>query len=172
LESDNREILISDSCIFFDLIELDLIHEFFKLGYAIYTTNMVIGEIADDAQLSIVSNYIADGKLTVDSHDSLMAVQEILEKHPGLSFTDCSVLELANRLKCGIISSDKGLRNESKRRNITARGILWIIENLSKKKIITVEKALEKLKIYPEINKRAPLNEITNLVENLRNQLD
>ena len=79
---------------------------------------MVIGEITNDAQLSIISNYLRDGKLLVDSNDSLWAIQEIIEKHPGLSYTDCTILELATRLKCGIISSDKGLRNESKRQNI------------------------------------------------------
>jgi len=164
-----REILINDSCILFDLIDLNLIEAFFKSDCNVYTTQMVIAEIADDAQLSVISKYISSGRLNIDSEDSFETIQSLFDKLPGLSYTDCSVLELAIRKKGVIISSDKGLRNESKRRNLTARGILWIIETLLKKEIITTEIALEKLKILPEINQRAPFKEITLLINKLEN---
>lgn len=164
-----KEILINDSCILFDLMDLNLLQNFFQLKYAVYTTSMVIGEITNSIQLSEISKYIENGKLVIDTDETFEAIQLIYDKHPGLSFADCSVLELAIRRKGIIISSDKSLRNESKRRNLTVRGVLWIIETLLKNEIITIENALEKLKIYPVINQRAPRNEITLLIKQFEN---
>ena len=168
--SDKEEILINDACIFFDLMDLNLLHEFFKLNFRVYTTPLVIGEITDSTQLSIISNYITDEILVVDNNGAFEIIQEINDDHPGLSFADSSVLELAIRIKGSIISSDKALRNESKRRNLTVRGILWIIETLLERGIITIEIAIEKLKILPEINQRAPLKEISLLTKKIENK--
>lgn len=167
--SSEKEILINDSCILFDLIDLNLIEGFFQLDYNVYTTQMVISEIADDVQLSVISKYISSGSLNIDSEDSFKSIQLLFDKLPGLSYTDCSVLELAIRKKGIIVSSDKGLRNESKRRDLAVRGILWIIESLLKEKIITIEIALEKLKLLPEINQRSPTKEIALLINKLEN---
>lgn len=166
-----QEILVNDSCIFFDLIDLKLLQYFFQLGNKVFTTSMVIGEITNDTQKNIIKKYILSGNLTIDTDGSFDAIQLIVENHLGLSYTDCSVLELATRKKGIIISSDKGLRNESKRRNITARGVLWIIEILFIKGIITLEVALEKLEKYPKINKRAPKSEILILRNKLKLQI-
>jgi rRNA-processing protein FCF1 len=166
--SEDKKILVNDSCILFDLIDLNLIENFFQLDFMVYTTQMVIEEIADDIQISEISKYISNGKLVIDDIDSFENIQLLFDKLSGLSFTDCSVLELAEREKGIIVSSDKGLRNEAQRRNLTVRGILWIIETLLKEEIITSEIALEKLKILPEINQRAPAKEISLLINKLK----
>jgi rRNA maturation endonuclease Nob1 len=163
------KILISDSCVLFDLTDLEIIMEFFDLGYEVYTTPMVINEITDDAQSIIVSKYVTNGSLIIDTEDSYDSVQKLCDEHAGLSYTDCSVLELAIRKSGVIISTDKSLRNESVRRNITVKGILWIIETLIKEKIITIDFALKKLEKYPEINKRAPLKELDFLIKKIKN---
>ena len=61
------KILINDSCILFDLVDLNLIQDFFQLDYEFYTTPEVIGEITDNNQLSKVKKNISDETLIVDS---------------------------------------------------------------------------------------------------------
>lgn len=128
---------------------------------------MVIEEITDKEQSFIISKYLFVEKLLVDAEVSFDEIQKMTEEHPGLSSTDCSVIELAIRKKGSILSSDKSLRNEAKRRKIIVRGVLWVIETLLQKGIISLSIAIEKLELLPKINQRAPLNEISLLIKKL-----
>ena len=159
-----HKILINDSCILFDLVDLYLIQDFFQLDYKFYTTLEVIGEITDNNQLSEVKKYISNETLIVDSMGSFESIQSLFDEYPGLSFADSSVLELATRINGIVLSSDKSLRNISKRRNLNVKGFLWIIEELLDKKIISRNTAVRKLRIYPDVNIRVPIKEINNLM--------
>lgn len=157
---DSEKIIIKDSCILFDLIDLDLISHFFDIGWNVHTTLYVISEITDEQQLREINKYSLEGKLIVDTQGEHDTIEQIYNECKGLSLADCSVLELAIRKGGVVLSSDKALRNEITRRNFTVRGLLWVIDQLLLKEILTVEQALEKLDLYPEVNKRAPIKEI------------
>lgn len=167
--SDSNNILINDSCILFDLVDLNLLDDFFQLEYSYYTTISVIEEIIDDSQMAIVKNYVSNNKLIVDNHGLLDSIESIYDMYPSLSFTDSSVLELAARKKGILLSSDKSLRNISKQNDINVKGLLWIIITLVEKNIISNEKAMEKLNLYPHINVRAPIKEINKCKQELMN---
>ena len=159
------EIVIKDACILFDLLDLDLMADFYRMNLSVFTTPEVIGEITDEKQLSDITIYIDSGKLVIDESGDYDAILGISSENLGLSFADSSVLEFASKKACTILSTDGGLRKEAAKRNLTVRGVLWIIEELHTKKIITSEKALQKLKMYPEINKRTPRKEIEELIK-------
>lgn len=167
--STRKEIVIKDSCILFDLIDLELMPDFFKLELEILTTPQVIDEITDEEQMTIVTKYINDGKLIVDANGSLESIQLIYDECLGLSYPDSSVLELAIRIGAVVLSSDKSLRNEVIRRNLTVRGVLWIIDELVNDSIISIEQALIKLNLYSQINKRAPKDDIKKQIIRLQN---
>ena len=59
------EFIISDACIFIDLIEINLINEFFDLPFEFYTTDFVINEIKDHRQLSIIKEFIDSEELKI-----------------------------------------------------------------------------------------------------------
>jgi rRNA maturation endonuclease Nob1 len=159
------EVVIKDACILFDLIDLDLLGSFYQLNLIVKTTPQVIAEITDTDQLSQVTVYIDNGKLQIDDSGDHAEHSEIVDKNPGLSLTDASVLDLATRLNATVLSSDKSLRNESQRRGLTVRGVLWIVEELHCKQILTLEAMLEKLKAYPEMNRWAPRSHIDALIK-------
>lgn len=157
---DENKILIKDSCILFDLLDLNLVDEFFTLEYEIFTTPQVISEITKDSQLEKINLIISTGKLKIDKEGTFESIQDLSESYPGLSFTDCSVLELALRLDGIILSSDRTLRNVASRNSLKVKGMLWIINLLIDSKVITDQLALEKLHLYPIINSRVPKKEI------------
>jgi len=165
--SDKNNILINDSCVLFDLVDLNLLDEFFQLEYCFYTTHSVIEEVIDDSQMLVIEGYISNKKLIVDNKGLLESIELIYDLYPSLSFTDSSVLELATRTKGILLSSDKSLRNISKQNEIDVKGILWIINTLVEKGLISVRKAIEKLDLYPMINDRAPIKEIKEFKQNL-----
>jgi predicted nucleic acid-binding protein len=162
------EIIIKDACILFDLIDLELLASFYELDYIIVTTQSVLDEIVDEAQLNQVCSFIESGRLQIDQFGEFDALVQITETNPGLSFTDASVLEAASRRGGIMLSSDKGLRNESKRRGLQVRGLLWAIEEMLRQQIIDAESAIAKLNLYPHYNNRAPQKEITLLIDRLR----
>ena len=150
-----------------DLIELDLMESFYKLKLKIITTNQVVSEITDIKQSDILKELISAGVVQVDNNGKFENINNLYQACPGLSFTDCSVIELAVRKKGFILSSDGGLRKYAHLNSISVNGVLWIIEELVNKKILTLENALSKLALYLDINDRAPKKDIATLIKKL-----
>ncbi len=168
----DKQIVIKDSCIIFDLIDLNLIDHFFQLDYIVMTTSLVVNEITDISQLMEVKKYIENGNLIKDQKGQFDSINEIYAECSGLSLPDCSVLELANRENGIILSADKSLRNESERRKIEVHGVLWIVKELISREVISAKQAIEKLSIYTTINERAPQKEIKNLINDIKIEIN
>lgn len=167
MESIERKIVIKDSCILFDLTDLNLLEDFFQLDLIVLTTHYVIGEVTSDTQMIEVSKFIHNGKLIINSDGEFQAIYSISEKYSALSLADSSVLELAMRRKAIILSSDKILRKICVKENLIVRGIVWVIEELYKNKSLSSEMVLDKLKNYKTINQRAPVEEIEKLIKRI-----
>jgi len=165
--SDKKEIVIKDACILFDLVDLNLLEDFFQLNVSAFTTPQVIGEITNESQWGEVSKFIDNGKLQIDLDGEFEVIAGMFDEHAGLSIPDCSVLELAIRKDAIIFSSDGSLRKISARKNLTVRGVLWIVEELHSRTLLSKILALEKLNLYEQINQRAPIKEIQALINKL-----
>jgi predicted nucleic acid-binding protein len=165
--STSKEIVVKDACIMFDLIDLDLIAPFFQLNLLVLTTPQVINEITEQEQLKIVLKYVDSKSLIIDPWGQVDDINLILYENSGLSFADSSVLELAIRKNAVLLSSDGSLRKISMKRNLTVRGVLWIIEELCEREMISKTETLHKLNLYPQINPRTPKNEIEKLISKL-----
>jgi len=164
MASDKKEIVIKDACILFDLVDLNLLEDFFRLGLSAFTTPQVIAEITNETQWGEVSKFIKNGKLQIDAEGEFELIAGIFDEHPGLSIPDSSVLELAIRKDAIIFSSDGSLRKISLRKNLKVRGVLWIIEELHSSNFLSKETTIQKLSNYQTINQRAPLKEIKQLI--------
>jgi hypothetical protein len=165
--SSNKKIVIKDACILFDLVDLNLLEDFFQLELFAITTPEVIAEITNEIQWTEISKYVESEKLVVDDSGVFQSIADLFDEYPGLSIADSSVLELAIRKDAIIFSSDGSLRKISINKNLTVRGILWIIEELLNRNVIDIKTALEKLNNYATINQRAPVKEIQILIKKL-----
>lgn len=163
-------VVIKDACILFDLLDLELLNSFYELNLTVITRPEVLAEITEEHQLGQIQPYIDSGSLQIDTIDVLDTVMTIVETNPGLSLTDAAVLETATRREAAILSSDKSLRNESTRRGLTVRGLLWVLEELYSQGVLPLAVILEKLVLYPQFNKRAPKTEIANMINRLQRQ--
>ena len=168
--NNQNEIVIQDTCILLDLVDLSLLEDFFQLDFVVYTTSQVIEEILSEPHKSTVMTYLESGQLKIDAEGTFEAIMAVFDAFSGLSFTDSSVLELAIRRDAVLFSADGSLRNISRRQKVVVRGTLWIVEKLYAEQLITVELAIEKLEYYAEINRRAPRKEIKQMIEKLNHQ--
>ncbi len=152
-----QNIIVKDSCIIIDLLELNLINEFLSLSYHVITTQNVVDEIEDKDQCEELLTIVSKNKILVDKSFDLGAVIAIKNETPSLSFTDATVMELSIRVDGILVTSDNALRKHSLKKNRETHGIIWIIEKLCEEGIIDVETGIEKLNELMKINQRIPL---------------
>lgn len=161
--SANRNIVIKDACIFFDLISLGLLDLFYQLETDVFTTPQVIEEITDPVQYEAIQVYVSNGRLQIDEEAAYDVIADLVNANRRLSATDASVLELAQRKAASVLSSDFSLRKETLGRGLPVKGLLWILEELHSTEKITSNALLIHLDQYQEINAWAPKKEIAAL---------
>lgn len=153
---DRGNIIIKDACIIIDLIELGLMKIFLELDYDFVTTENVVNEITDEAQLREVDQLISSNKIMVEDSFNLLRIYEIMSSNAGLSFCDATVLDLSNRLEGIMLTSDGALRKAAIKSNRKVHGILWAIEEMLENEFINTDKAINSIHRLIRINKRIP----------------
>jgi predicted nucleic acid-binding protein len=138
-------IVITDACIFIDVIDLQLTDRFFNLELEIHTTMDVFNELYPNQQ-QILQTYQQAAKLIIYSL-SKEEQQEILEQDfpASLSMEDCSVIYMANKLNAIVLSSDKPVRNYAKKKAIDYHGMIWVFDQLVEQGLLTKREAITKL---------------------------
>lgn len=140
------KIVVTDACIFIDVIDLNLAAKFFGLELDIHTTAEVINELYTSQQ-QILEGYKASEKLKV--HILIGEEQQELmsDEYPkALTPEDRSVVYIAKKLRdATILSSDKPLRKYAKKLCIEYHGMLWILDQLVSQGGLPKPEAITKL---------------------------
>jgi rRNA-processing protein FCF1 len=164
------KLIITDSSVFFDIIKIQALPEFFALDFEICTTDFVKGEILESEQREQIEMFIRSHQLTVFelSEKEIEEVENFKTKRFFKTLIDKTVLWKAKELKCPLLTGDAKLRSEAIDQGITVHGSLWVIRMMVESKVVTAKSGvayLEKLKI---INDRLPLEEIEKLLKKLK----
>jgi hypothetical protein len=163
-----NNILISDACLVIDLIELKLWEKFLELDYYFITTSDVINEITALDQSKIISTYVETSILKINNSYSVDEIRSVIEVNTGLSYTDCSIIVLAKKIKGIVLSSDNFVTKTCSKFGLEHQGILWIINQLFQQKIISKEIALMYLTNYSDLHARVPIEGISILKESIQ----
>jgi predicted nucleic acid-binding protein len=160
------KLLITDTCVFFDLLSIGALPEFFGLDFEICTTVFVIDEINKSEQKKEIDVFIRSNKLTVYefSEDEIDAIQMMEIKRNLKRITDKSVLWKSKQLNCPLLTGDRKLRNEAEDYGLEVHGTLWVIATLVEKEKIDKKKGIEMLNALKEENPMLPIDEITKMV--------
>ena len=100
-----------------------------------------------DEQQELLKAYQNNGKLFLHSLEE--KDRDDIKKmglSSGLSESDKTVLYVAEKLDAIILSSDKAVRKQAKKRTIEYHGMLWIFDCLVTENYLTKREAREKLK--------------------------
>lgn len=160
------KLAVKDACIIIDLIDLDLLHEFFNLNLDIITTDLAINEIKTYSHKNQLIKFTKTNKLRVEklSFAELSESVKIRNKYKKLILTDCTVIYKAKQNNCMILSSDNVIRKYAKIENIEIHGTIWIIEQLVNSKLIQKQTGILKLNQLMNINNRIPVNSCNDLI--------
>jgi predicted nucleic acid-binding protein len=160
------KLLVTDTNVFFDIMSIGALSDFFKLEFDICTTDFVINEVIRIEQAEQIQVFIRSKQLTVFklSADELEQVVNLKTKRNLRRITDKSVLWKALQLKCRLLTGDKQLRNEATEQGLEVNGSIWVIKILVESGIIPSEKGIILLEKLKNINESLPKEEIDKLV--------
>ncbi len=146
------KIAITDACIFIDLYDLQLTSAFFNLEIEIHTTFDVFDELYDE-QKELLRAYVSSGKLTIHTitENDWHAIQK-MNLPRTLSPNDKTVLYLADKTQCMVLSSDKTIRKQAKKLCCEYHGMLWIFDQLIEEGLITNSIAIQKIEKLFSLN--------------------
>lgn len=147
------KIVVTDACIFIDVITLNLTAKFFDLDLDIHTTADIINELYPE-QKQILEGYKLSEKLTVHVLTGEEQLALMSEVHPkALTPEDLSVIFIARKLgNVTVLSSDKPLRKYAKKLSIEYHGMLWIMDQLVVQGAIPKPEAITKLNTWSNSN--------------------
>lgn len=153
-------IIINDANILIDLVHLNMMHNFIQLELDLKTTDFIFEELNDD-QKEIINVYIESNQIeliTTEEDEDFESIASILDNSSGLSFEDCSVWHYANKLNGLLLSGDGKLRKQATANGVSVKGILYILDQLLLKKLISFDYAMEKIEELYKINPRLPID--------------
>lgn len=138
-------IVVTDACIFIDVIELQLTSKFFGLELEIHTTIDVLNELYP-SQLQILEAWRVNNKLKVHILSAADQISLMSNEYPrALTPEDRSVIFVARKLEAIVLSSDKPVRNYAKKIAIEYHGMIWIFDKLVEQGLITIDEAATKI---------------------------
>jgi predicted nucleic acid-binding protein len=153
--------VVNDTNIFFDLINVGLLDDFFQLELTVYTTDFIILEIKEPEQAEMVNKFIEDKRLligTLNIYD-IEKIYSLLETHKGLSPEDCSVWYFSKQNHYSLITGDGLLRKCASQDGVDVKGILFILDELVSTKLIRPNTAAVKLELLIKTGCRLPQRE-------------
>lgn len=164
-------LVVSDTNIFFDLLSVDLLSDFFQLPCKIATTDFVINEIIQPEQLKKIQVFIDSKKLDVEAFESdeVNIINEIHKNRDNnVSFTDCSVWYYAKENNGRLLTGDGKLRKSAEKDNVKVSGILYIFDNLLEYEILDKTRCAKKLEQLMLLNMRLPKGECEKRIKKWR----
>lgn len=179
MNTDTESILISDANIFFDLISINLIDQFFAVPKKLSTTDLIIAEIKDEKGKEIIETLIRNEKLIVKefTQEEMQEIKKLNGANRQLSVQDCSVWYYAKKEKGILLTGDKRLRlevdkdnknNKDSKDNIDVHGIFFVFELILKYQLISATEAISAVKELSKINTRLPQDKIKDFIENIK----
>lgn len=164
-------IIISDTNIFVDLYNTELLDYLFSLTEEIHTVKQVLFELIDKKQSESLAKFISDGKLFIKSFD-FTELAELYEfsTHCSnrLSEPDIAVVFYGHQTNGVILSGDRRLRSKAESIGIEVHGILYVVKRLVTDGIITVKIAINALEKLINSNPRLPKSDIDQLIDDLQ----
>jgi predicted nucleic acid-binding protein len=160
------KLIITDTNIFFDIISIGALPEFFSLDYEICTTEFVIEEIIESDQKEAIEVFIRAKEIYVIgfSSEEIGEIQSFSTSKTFKGITDKSVLWKSYQLKCPLLTGDKKLRKEAEANGIDVYGTIWIIDTLVENGLIDRFKGIELLERLKSVNSSLPFDEIDKLI--------
>lgn len=164
------DVIVEDTNILIDLFNTGLIRYCQLMDIEFHTTGYVISEINDPEQRAFVFGCVINGMLIVDNFEGDDYVLLTETKHGfvgenNLTDADCSVMLLAERLNCRLLTADQKLVRQARMRGIEVNGFLWLTDQMVELGIVPPVVMADHLQRYKDTNPRVKEPETTERIK-------
>jgi predicted nucleic acid-binding protein len=162
-----KTIAIQDANILIDLVKTGLFGHCLVLNYQFTTTDLILDELYEQ-QVTVIQPHIDSGKFIVTkvSADELIEIQIAAKEDTKLSDQDWSALYYAQQQNALLLTGDSRLRILAEAKGITVCGIFWVLDRLVDTTSLSKSQACNFLKDLLLKNKRLPMDEYEQRIEN------
>lgn len=165
-----EKIVVNDTNIFIDLLEMDILGSFFALPWEVYTTDFVMLELLREGQRENIEKYNKDILLKIATFDEeeMSNVLDFWQKNKSqtnVSLTDCSVWYFAKKNQYLLLTGDRKLKSASSHTGVEVHGIIYVIDQLVAESILDRQTAIIKLRHLEQSNPRLPKDEIEKRIK-------
>lgn len=151
------KIAITDANIFIDLFSLGKLDWLKMLNLEVYTTDLVLNELRPEQAASVRNWVSVVSEFTIDEVSDL----GLLDLSGGLSNADKSVIWQTNQMSDPfiVLTGDNLIRKWCTSNEIEVHGILWILDQLIDRNLLSKNEALSFLFRLMRINQWLPPKE-------------
>jgi len=160
-------IAISDANVAIDLFKIGVLKTFLSASiFDVHITDLVLDELNNPG----IREQIKSALVTIHSFSAkeLFEITRLVEDC-RISIQDGSCIYYATHInKAIILSGDKRLKKQAKKLyDLEVRGTIYVIEELLKHNVITIDECLNYLTKLKETNSRMPTAEIDKRIDEL-----
>jgi len=146
-------LLVSDANILIDIEEGGLLDVLFRLPYQFVTPDILYYEELEDQH----GHLLELGLQTLGlSPDSMQYAGDLVVRYRGPSTNDCFALALASQERCPLLTGDQALRNAAEQELLEVMGTLWLVEELVRQGVISVDRAQQAYDAMKAKGRRLP----------------
>lgn len=159
-----KRVAIKDSSILIDLVNGDIIEEWFQLKIETWITEAVLSEIQCGAQAERIMVFLEAGAIKVEEIPDANALEWLTEvshfsKSNQISFADAASIFCAHKKKAWLFTGDGRMRKVANKTGLEVKGLLWVLDSLVKEGLIDEENACSSLTAIRNAGARLPEDE-------------
>lgn len=140
------KVAVKDACVLIDLANGGLLESWFQLGIETFTTDLVLRQVKTEHQWKAVSGFVQAGLLKIKTLTG-EEIGRMNHSFAGLriGFEDQTALYVALEMDAVLITGDRRLRIEARKRAVDVRDLLWVLDELIERDVLAPRLAAVKL---------------------------
>ncbi len=156
------KVYVSDTNIWIDFRNAELLDELFRLPLTFCCTDFVFHELNDLPHIELINQ-----GLRVESLDegAVMQLYALKTEHRNSSLADVSCYFLAKMTTSPLLTGDGKLRKQATKDGLQVFGVLWLLDQLLEQSVISTSRAAIALESMLKHGARLPLAECTSRLQ-------
>ena len=155
-------LIISDASVLIDIECGKLTAEMFSLPWQFAVPDILFFEELEERHSHLIKCGLISKTM---SGVQIAEAYRLRQKYLKTSVNDLLALTLAMQEKCNLLTSDKALREVAKELNVDVHGTIWLVEQMIKGKLITVEIARFSIQQMKDAGSRLPWTELDKILD-------
>lgn len=150
---DSRPVYVLDANILIDLYVAGLVEVVFRLPFRLVAPDVIVAELVEPEGERLLGYGLEKGEL------SSVQVQEVVslrDTYFRVSANDLFALVLAQTLQATLLTGDRHLSEVARAEEVPVHGTLWVLEELVRLKVVSLQQASEALNRMLAGSRRLP----------------